>query len=311
MPAPKQIDEFSQLLEEVQSKSNEASNVLQSLLDKVKKDDFSTDAGLSFLELKNHMLLDYLTNLTYIMLRKTSGKSISGDDAIERIVEDRTVIEKLRPIEKKLKYQIDKAIKVAESGQLPANDPLSFKPNLGALQDVNNDDDDDNSEDEDEDMDESSNTPNQNQNKSGGKYVPPKNVPAFMDDAETLEKNEEEKQKKRSLSKSIMEDLKRQHLDLPDEEHSAVDTVKAKHIAKIKERIRYEEENFMRLPLSKKEKHKRRQMTTIGSLGDEITYFGNDNFYNDPKSKKRKTGGGGGGSRKFNKGSGGKKFKKH
>ena len=54
-----------------------------------------------------------------------------------------------------------------------------------------------------------------------------------MDDAETLEKNEEEKQKKRSLSKSIMEDLKRQHLDLPDEEHEAVDTVKAKHIGKI------------------------------------------------------------------------------
>merc|ERR1711936_532406 len=176
----------------------------------------------------------------------------------------------------------------------------------GALQDVNNDDDSD-SEDDDEDIDnENASTPNQNKS---GKYVPPKNVPAFMDDAETLEKNEEEKQKKRSLSKSIMEDLKRQHLDLPDEEHSAVDTVKAKHIAKIKERIRYEEENFMRLPLSKKEKHKRRQMTTIGSLGDEITYFGNDNFYNDPKSKKRKTGGGGG-SRKFNKGSGGKKFKK-
>jgi len=306
MPAPKQIDEFSQLLEEVQSKSNEASNILQSLLDKVNKDDFVTDAGLSFLELKNHMLLNYLTNLTYIMLRKTSGKSISGDDAIERIVEDRTVIEKLRPIEKKLKYQIDKAIKVAESGQLPANDPLSFKPNLGGLQDVNNDDDDS----EDDDDEDETTTPNQNQNKSGGKYVPPKNVPAFMDDAETLEKNEEEKQKKRSLSKSIMEDLKRQHLDLPDEEHEAVDTVKAKHIAKMKERIRYEEENFMRLPLSKKEKHKRGQMTTIGSLGDEITYFGNDNFYNDPKSKKRKSGGGGD-SRKFKKGSGGKKFKKH
>merc|ERR1719412_31855 len=125
-----------------------------------------------------------------------------------------------------------------------------------------------------------------------------------------LRKMKRRSRKKRSLSKSIMEDLKRQHLDLPDEEHSAVDTVKSKHIAKIKERIRYEEDNFMRLPLSKKEKHKRRQMTTIGSLGDEITYFGNDNFYNDPKSKKRKAGGGG--SRKSNKGSGGgKKFKKH
>ena len=41
----------------------------------------------------------------------------------------------------------------------------------------------------------------------------------------------------------------------------------------------------------------------ISILGDEITYFGNDNFYNDPKSKKRK------GPRRMSKGS--KKFKKH
>ena len=58
MPAPKQIDEFSQLLEEVKSRSGEASNVLQSLMDKVDNDNFLTDSGLSFLELKNHMLLD-------------------------------------------------------------------------------------------------------------------------------------------------------------------------------------------------------------------------------------------------------------
>jgi len=300
MPAPKQIDEFSQLLEEVKSRSGEASNVLQSLMDKVENENFLTDSGLSFLELKNHMLLDYLSNLSYIMLRKISGKSIVNENAIERIAEDRTVLEKLRPIEKKLKYQIDKAVKVAESGQLSADDPLNFRPNLGALkqsgENLNEDSDSENDEADDETV------PNNANNKSG-KYVPPKNVPAFIDDQETLEKNEEERMKKRSLSKSIMEDLKRQHLDLPEEEHNHVDTLKAQHIAKMKERIRYEEDNFMRLPLSKKEKHKRRQMTTIGTLGDEITYFGNDNFYNDPKSKKRK------GPRRMSKGS--KKFKKH
>ena len=42
------------------------------------------------------------------------------------------------------------------------------------------------------------------------KYVPPKNVPSFdAGDTETLERNEEERNKKRSLSKSIMEDLRR------------------------------------------------------------------------------------------------------
>ena len=190
MPAPKQIDEFSQLLEEVKSRSGEASNVLQSLMDKVDNDNFLTDSGLSFLELKNHMLLDYLSNLSYIMLRKISGKSIVNENAIERIAEDRTVLEKLRPIEKKLKYQIDKAVKVAESGQLSADDPLNFRPNLGALKrsgdDLNEDSDSENDEADDETV------PNKANNKSG-KYVPPKNVPAFIDDQETLEKNEEVK----------------------------------------------------------------------------------------------------------------------
>jgi hypothetical protein len=38
--------------------------------------------GLSFLEMKYHMLLSYLINLTYVVLRKCSGKMIEGDPAI-------------------------------------------------------------------------------------------------------------------------------------------------------------------------------------------------------------------------------------
>merc|ERR1712018_83732 len=140
-----------------------------------------------------------------------------------------------------------------------ADDPLNFKPNLSALKGTLD------SDDEEEETEEGETT-----EKSNKKYVPPKNVPAFVDDAETLEKAEEERVKKRSLSKSIMEDLRRQHLDLPEEEHSQVDTMRAQQIAKMKERIRYEEDNFTRLPLTKKDKHKRRQMTAIGTLGDEL-----------------------------------------
>ena len=51
-------------------------------------------------------MLDYMTNLTYLMLRKSFGKSIENDPSIERTVENRTVLEKMRPIEKKLKYQV-------------------------------------------------------------------------------------------------------------------------------------------------------------------------------------------------------------
>ena len=111
------------------------------------------------------------------------------------------------------------------------------------------------------------------------------------------------------MSKSIVEDLRRQHLDLPEEEYAHVDTMRADRIAKMKERIRYEEDNFTRLPLTKKDKHKRRQMTTIGTLGDELTYFGENNFFNETGNKKRKMGGVRGGKR-LSKGAARKKFKK-
>merc|ERR1712228_688052 len=167
---------------------------------------------------------------------------------------------------------------------------LNFRPNLSALKNEGSGDDDDDADDTDEDV--SGDEATTSDTKKVGKYVPPKNVPSFdAGDVETLERNEEERNKKRSLSKSIMEDLRRQHSDLPDEEHSNVhDTMRAQQIAKMKERIRYEEDNFMRLPLTKKDKHKRRQMTTIGTLGDELTYFGENNFSNDAKkgAKKRK-----------------------
>jgi len=300
-PPPKQLEEFQNLIEEVHSKSAEAKAIIDSLNKKVGNAEFETKDGLSFLELKNHVMLDYMANLTYVMLRKCSGKSINGEKAIERICEDRTVLEKMKPTEKKLRYQIDKALKIAESGQMSSNDPLNFRPNLSALKNEGSDDDDADSDDESGDEAATSKT-----NKVG-KYVPPKNVPAFdAGDKETLERNEEEQNKKRSLSKSIMEDLRRQHSDMPDEEHSNVhDTMRAQQIAKMKERIQYEEDNFMRLPLTKKDKHKRNQMTTDGRLGDELTYFGESSF-NDKGPKKRKSGSGG-----KSKGAARKKFKKH
>lgn len=74
---------------------------------------------------------------------------------------------------------------------------------------------------------------------------------------------------------------------------------------------RFEEENFMRLPTSKKDKQDRRKRSsamTIGNLGDEVTHdFGKSNFDGAAgPSRKRK-----GGSRGNKKSSKRKKFRKH
>ena len=47
--------------------------------------------GISFLDVKNHLMLSYIMNLTHVMCHKVSGKSICGSPDVERLVEIRTV----------------------------------------------------------------------------------------------------------------------------------------------------------------------------------------------------------------------------
>lgn len=61
------------LIDEMNSNVKQVSDVVGSMLERVKSGELSTEYGLSFLEVKYHMLLNYLINLTYIVLRKCSG----------------------------------------------------------------------------------------------------------------------------------------------------------------------------------------------------------------------------------------------
>ncbi len=47
--------------------------------------------GISLLEVKNHLMLSYLTDLTCLMGKKVQGESIENDESILRLVEIRTV----------------------------------------------------------------------------------------------------------------------------------------------------------------------------------------------------------------------------
>ena len=54
--------------------------------------------------------------MTQLMLHKSSGKSIANIESRNRMIEIRTVLEKIRPLDHKLKYQVDKLIKTATTG---------------------------------------------------------------------------------------------------------------------------------------------------------------------------------------------------
>lgn len=140
------------MLGEMNHNVKQVSDLVENMLQRVKTGELTTEYGLSFLEIKYHMLLTYLINLTYVVLRKCSGmsfklnisyakpsihcvyssiagKTIERDPSIDRLIEIRAVLEKIRPIDFKLRYQIDKLVKSAISGNSSSLDPLNYKVN--------------------------------------------------------------------------------------------------------------------------------------------------------------------------------------
>lgn len=244
---------------------------VKSLTKKVSQEAEDTDRsdGLSFLEMKVHLVLEYLINLTYTMLLKMDGHSLDGQPCIQRLVEIRTVLEKIRPINKKLTYQIDKLIKLATTdlskGELH---PLSFKPNLANLA-SKDEADDGGGDNENNDVDADGRGTTEQQQ---GVYVPPK-VTAVPYDEDNLSKKEKrmEKARQRSLNSTLLQDLRSEYGEAPDE---IIDDRKGQRREKFKkredERKRYEEDNMRRLTLTKNDKLLKRKMNEL----DEVIKLG-------------------------------------
>ncbi|TMW51802.1 hypothetical protein DOY81_003101, partial [Sarcophaga bullata] len=275
------IPQAIQLLGEMNSNVKQVTDLVEGMLQRVKRGELTTEYGLSFLEVKYHMLLDYLINLTYVVLRKCSGETIEGDPSIERLIEIRTVLEKIRPIDYKLRYQIDKLVKTATTGVSSASDPILYKPNPENMLSNNNGNEEDDEEDsasdseEDEETDEEKGVKKPKKAATAGKpgiYVPPKIKPVYYDGDEKPEDKEKkliERAKKRAITSSMLQDLKEEYLDAPTEISSGSRAQQILSKAQ-KEKQEYEETYLTRLPVTKAEKHRQRKLTTLGTLGDEI-----------------------------------------
>ena len=66
---------------------------------------------------KNDLLLSYLHHLTLIVLTKLSGQSIADTALVTELVRLRVVMEKIKPLQVKLAYQVEKLVRKAESTQ--------------------------------------------------------------------------------------------------------------------------------------------------------------------------------------------------
>lgn len=96
-----------------QTKSaRELFNSLQCELDEIEDD---IKDGLSYLDMKNDTLLSYMIDLCNIVLRKVRGEAISGHPSVERSVYYRVILEKIKAIDQRLAYQLNKVITMPDN----------------------------------------------------------------------------------------------------------------------------------------------------------------------------------------------------
>lgn len=159
-----------QLVSSLSKTNNVVSTTLhQSISNHTTNNKYSAESdGLDYLQVKNGIMLSYLIDLTMLLKYRLEGSSSgSGSntdqaqkECLTRLLEMRTVLIKIRPLEKKLRYQIDKLLALSTLGagmfaardeeqdddekkeqheestteQLnTSTDPLSFKPDLQGM----------------------------------------------------------------------------------------------------------------------------------------------------------------------------------
>lgn len=112
---------FSSTLSAISASADSVANLLSST------DLPEYSSGISLLSLKNHLLLSYMHNMVLLLLQRLHGRSlVEGDYAtesgnsvrknlVERLIQERIMLEKMKPLEVRLRYQIDKLVKKAET----------------------------------------------------------------------------------------------------------------------------------------------------------------------------------------------------
>ncbi|KAF5836525.1 hypothetical protein DUNSADRAFT_5813 [Dunaliella salina] len=87
------------------------------LLDEVKSGRLATKEGLSYLEVKHLMMLHYCAHIVFYILLKAEGRPVRDHPVMQRLVEIRTCLEKIRPIDKQMAYQVDKLVRATQAAQ--------------------------------------------------------------------------------------------------------------------------------------------------------------------------------------------------
>lgn len=269
--------------------------------------------GISLLDLKNELFLSYLQNLVFLILiklRHTTSKdndksntSSLNDEVTKKLAELRHYIEKgVKPLEGKLKYQIDKVVKAAEdasraeaqkSNGVSKKDKKEKKRRADESEDSERssasegETDDDASASESE-IDELSYRPNpaalmrpdaskdeerKRDEPADGVYRPPRITATAMPTTRGKEEKPERKQKSGTLDEFIAEEMSTAPLAEPSIGSTIMQGGRRNKTQRERdeedERTRYEETHMTRLPKVSEKKKGQRGGRDRGGFGGE------------------------------------------
>ena len=270
------IEQTIDLLNAIKGNTNNCIEMASNLLSRLKDNQLPTKDGNSLIELKNKLFITYLMDLIFLMWNKVDGQQIEGSDAIRRLVENRTVLERIKPIEHKLKYTFDKLIKTSTEGTVDPNDPLNFKPKLNSIiggkddnMNVEEDNRPENSDIDDEEQQIEDMTPKAKSNV----YVPPKVAQMRFEEEEDRKTKALERAKKRAINSSIIAELRHEFDTGPEEVSHSSHSSQTRIHRFLKDKTAYEEEYMTRMSLTKKQRNEAKRVQTMTSLSDGLTRF--------------------------------------
>ncbi|KAG2224073.1 hypothetical protein INT45_004954 [Circinella minor] len=305
--------ELSVVLKDLKSKVTELKTQLKPIIQKYHDGEIKTSKGVSFLEVKYQLMVQYITELAFYVHLKLSGKQIENHPVVDSLVELRVILDKMKPIENKLKYQIDKLVRTAVMGtqkqpEVGNQDPLAFKPNPMNLvaRDEEGGEEEEGEEGEEEDK--------------TGVYRPPKLAPVVYDEhkgRKSKYEKDQERLRERSSRSRVIRDLMADMNDTPEEVDATGGVNEGmgygeRFDRQIQEKDEYEENNYVRLSVTRKEKQRMKSNkryrfeTEFDNLNDFNNLVGiqdvekeeNERFKNVLNRKRQRTESGAGRSKK-------------
>jgi len=189
--------------------------------------------------MKYLLILAYLQSLIAYLYCKVDGKDQPG--VINNLIHIKTLIDKLKSLDQKLAYQIEKSLKTAALGSISINDTLKYKVNV---------------EDLEEDV---ADKEQESEKEETTVYRPAKLNPVFIDSKKSRRDEKEEMMAKQKFGRhDYVRELKREALDRPEELNLTGSRQHSKFANKMNRLEEMELDAFKRVSLTKKERNKLR-----------------------------------------------------